>query len=149
MKKERMEAIEKLRKFINPGDTVFTKLNHVSKSGMMRVIDVFVIKDNEPLRFSWSVADAIGATYDRKHEGVKVTGCGMDMGFAIVYDMGRVMFPDGFGIEGNYPNGSKGRPTTKEMAAKAIEIGATFRGRNGDSSGWDNDGGYALNHRWL
>lgn len=73
----------------------------------------------------------------------------MDMGFAVVYDLGRVMFPDGFGVAGKYPNGSDGRPTTKEMAAKAVEIGATFRGRNGDPSGWDNDGGYALKQRWL
>ena len=37
--------------------------------------------------------------------------------------------------------------TTK--AAQAVARGAVFRGRNGDKSGWDDDGGYALNHRWL
>lgn len=65
----------------------------------------------------------------------------MDMGFAVVYELGRTLFPNGFGVEGELPLGHKTRPVTKEKAAKAVEKGAKFRGRNGDPSGWDNDGG--------
>ena|ERR1035437_1828097 len=50
-------------------------------------------------------------------------GCGMDMGFHLVYNLGRTLFPEGFKVEG--------------------------RGRNGDASGWDKDGGYALKQRWI
>jgi hypothetical protein len=72
--------------------TVYTRLKHVSASGMMRVIDCYIIRDNEPLRISWSVAKAAGYTYDRKYEGVKVGGCGMDMGFSIVNNLSICLF---------------------------------------------------------
>jgi hypothetical protein len=99
------QARADLMKYFNdpPGDareagkyfTVYTILKHVSKSGMMRVIDVYIIRNNEPLRLSWSVAELIGATYDRKHEGVKVGGCGMDMGFHIVNNLSMALFCPG------------------------------------------------------
>jgi hypothetical protein len=82
------ENFEQLRNYF----TVYTILKHVSTSGMMRVIDAYIIRDNIPLRLSWSVAEAIGMTYNRKHEGVQIGGCGMDMGFAIVNDLSRVLF---------------------------------------------------------
>ncbi len=147
--REKLEATAMLKEFIKPGDTIYTTLKHCSKSGMMRVIDLFVMEDNEPRRITSLACRAIQASYNDRHEGMKMDGCGMDMGFAAVYELGRVLFPDGFGDEGDFPNGSKGRPSTPEMAEKAITIGATFHGRNGDTSGWDNDGGYALKHRWL
>lgn len=90
--REKLEAIEKLRKNIEPGDIVYTILRHVSSSGMSRIIDVYTIKDNVPLRWSWSVATAIGATYDKKHEGVKVNGCGMDMGYHVVDSLSHALF---------------------------------------------------------
>lgn len=84
---------EFLLKVIKEGDTVYTSLTHVSRSGMYRVINLFVVKDNQIIRISWSVADVTGYTYNKKHEGVGISGCGMDMGYAIVYDLGRVLFP--------------------------------------------------------
>lgn len=146
---EREDAVRELREILKPGDTVFVSLKHVSRSGMSRVIMPLVIRDNEPRYLGWTVAKATGRTYNRNHEGVNVGGCGMDMGFELVYTLSRYLFPDGFGDLGQYPNGSKGRPTSEKMAAAAVESGAEFYGRNGDRSGWDNDGGYALKHRWL
>jgi hypothetical protein len=35
------------------------------------------------------------------------------------------------------------------LAAKAVEKGFKFYGRNGDASGWDADGGYALRQEWM
>jgi len=121
--REREDAVRELREILKPGDTVFTKLQHVSRSGMSRVIMPFIIKDNEPRYLGWVVAKATGRSYNRKKEGVNVGGCGMDMGFELVYTLSRYLFPDGFKVEG--------------------------RGRNSDTSGWDKDGGYGLNQRWL
>jgi len=153
---ERQQAIEKLRELIKPGDTVYTTLKHVSRSGMMRSIDVHLIRDNEPQWIARQVATAIDFNFDEKREAIKVHGCGMDMGFEVVYNLGRVLFPDGFGVEGDYPSRLKGKPEsykftpqTKIEAESAIVGGAKFRGRNGDPFGWDNDGGYALKQRWL
>lgn len=117
---ERDEAFASLRKLLKPGDTVYTRLEHVSRSGMMRVIDAFVIRDNEPRRITWSVCQATGTTYNEKHEGARMDGCGMDMGFALVYSLGRALWPEGTPD----PHGT----------------------RNGEP---DRDGGHALNHRWL
>jgi hypothetical protein len=146
---KRAEAICDLREMLKPGDVVYTTVKHVSRSGMSRVIDVHLIINNEPRWIAYSVGRACDYPFDDKREALRVGGCGMDMGFAVVYELGRTLFPDGFGVEGELPLGHKIRPATKEKAAKAVEKGAKFRGRNGDPSGWDNDGGYALNQRWL
>ena len=145
---ERKQYIEELQKLLKPGDTVYTVVRHVSQSGMYRAIDLYIIRDNQPLRITWSAAQLLEG-YDRKHEAAKASGCGMDMGFGLVYDLGRTLFPDGFGVEGELPYGHRIRPISKEVAAKAVAKGAQFRGRNGDASGWDNDGGYALKQRWM
>lgn len=88
--KEIQDAKTTVAETIKPGATVYTLIRHVSKSGMSRVIDVFVIQDAKDgsgpylRRFSWSAAVALGWSYDRRHEGVKVSGCGMDMAFHLV-----------------------------------------------------------------
>ena len=114
------EARNELRAILKPGDTVYTKLQHCSKSGMMRVIDLFVIRDNEPLRITWQACKATNTAYNEKHEGMRMDGCGMDMGFAAVYSLGYALWPKGT----PEPHGT----------------------RNGEQ---DSDGGYALKHRWL
>jgi len=121
---------------------------------MTRFIDLYVFRDNKPLRLSWSAAKVLGWTYNRKHDAIKTEGCGMDMGFHLVYSLSRRLFPEGFG-EKCISEFCKYRPSTKEEAKHCndnLDEGITpheFRGRNGDTSGWDNDGGYALNQRWL
>ena len=122
--KEKAEAIENLQD-IKPGNTVYTILRHTSASGMSRAISVVLIRDNKPQDISYWVARALDYRIDENHEGVKVGGCGMDMGFHLIYSLGRALFPEGFTL-------AEGQ-----------------RGRNGDSSGFDEDGGYALKHRWL
>ena len=113
-----------LSEAFKPGQTVYTILRHRSASGMSRSISVITINREGDIR-QWDhhVSMVTGWGIDEKHEGVKVSGAGMDMGFHIVYTLGRILFPEGFAVEG--------------------------RGRNGDPSGWDKDGGYALKQRWL
>jgi len=126
--KEKQEAIAKLRKWLKPGDTVYTILRHVSKSGMSREIGVVILKgkgETVDLHPNFLIATACGDKLNTRGDGIKVSGCGMDMGFHLVYNLGRVLFPKGFKLP-------KGR-----------------HGRNGDTSGYDQDGGYALTQRWL
>lgn len=119
---EKLEAIAHLKTLIKSGDTIYTVLRHVSNSGMSREITLLVAKNDQMINIDYwaaiSMCDKIGI-----HEGIKISGCGMDMGFNIVYNLGRVLFPEEFKVEG--------------------------RGRNGDMSGHDNDGGYALKQRWI
>lgn len=149
---ERAESIETLRSMLRPGDAITCTVMHVSKSGMSRSI-MFQIpgKREDGTLFiydiSWLVANAIGDRFDQKNGGVVMTGCGMDMRFAAVYNLGRVLFPDGFGVVGKTIGGKPVRPKDKAQAARMVKAGAVFRGRNGDVSGWDTDGGYALDYR--
>lgn len=154
MEKDRAESIATLRAILKPGDTVYTILNHVSSSGMMRRISLCVGSGKDVKNITWDAARALGDPIQQggkyvQDAGMVVKGCGMDMGFHIVYGLSRTLFPDGFGIQGRTKLGVKFRPRTREQATKHIALGSTFLGRNGDTSGWDNDGGYALKQRWL
>lgn len=139
---ERAEAIERLREWIKPGDTVYTLLNHVSKSGMMRTIRVVLlfcsdgkVSDIHP---NYAVGRALGLKHwtrnGRKQDALVVSGCGMDMGFHLVYSLSRVLYPAGFRCVG------KGCLSNDHS--------------NGDGDlkpyrHYHSDGGYALRHRWL
>ena len=144
------EKIKRLRETLQPGDTVRTILRHVSQSGMTRAISLVVIDDGEVRDIDFLTAEVLDCKIDQRRGGLRIGGCGMDMGFELVYQLGRVLWPGGFGDMGQaslYPKGI--RPTTEAHADKLRSKGVEFRGRNGNPSGWDNDGGYALNHRWL
>jgi len=91
------EAILHLREVLKPGDTVYTVLRHVSRSGMSRNIDLYYMADGEPQWISGYVGHAIGSPQSRKNwersQGLTVGGCGMDMGFHIVNSLSYVIFP--------------------------------------------------------
>lgn len=148
---DREDAIRELKRLIKPGQTIYTILKHVSRSGMSRVIDVVIpyryYEDEYPLKpenervypaecdysaepkrvfkglkcrsISWLVGRACGYRCDDRG-GLKVGGCGMDMGFHVVYRLGSTMWPEGT----SKPHGT----------------------RNGEP---DTDGGYALKHEWI
>ena len=80
---------------VHEGDTIFTVLRHVSASGMQRTIDCFVKRDNRPFYLS-GYMEGIGIA-KRKHrqEGLVVNGCGMDMGFDLVYRLSYELFGKG------------------------------------------------------
>lgn len=148
---KKIEAIETLRKYLKPGDSIKCDVLHVSRSGMSRSIRLEIpAKDDTGRLFihdiSYLVARAIDARFDDKRGGVIMGGCGMNMSFAAVYNLGRVLFPDGFGLVGSKGE-KKRRATSRKSAASMVRNGWVFRGRNCDASGWDNDGGYALDYR--
>lgn len=155
-KSERDEAIARLRDWIKPGDTVYTILRHVSPSGMQREIGVVLLaptkQNGDPLSGgstypadvrivdlhpNHAVATALGVRLG-KRDGVIVGGCGMDMGYHIVYSLARTLWPDGYGCTGadcpsnDHSNGDRDRTPHSEARPH-----------------WHQDGGYALRHRWL
>src|SRR3989304_10405352 len=139
-KEQKADALKQLSD-LRPGETVYTKLNHVSKSGMYRVIDLYVMRDNQPRRISWSAA-ALLEGYDDHPEGGKASGCGMDMGFHLVYNLSATLFRDGFDCIGELcPSNdhSNGIPRYPPHASSQVCDGCgTHQHR---------DGGYALVHR--
>jgi hypothetical protein len=117
------EALEYLREYFKPGDTVYTVLTNVSSSGMTRRMAVLAaITDREGKPGIYNVSHLVARAglfkMARNHEGeITVSGAGMDMGFHVAYTMGLALYPD-------TDNRTFG--------------GGTFK-----------DGGYSLNHRWL
>ena len=113
------EALKDLRKTLRPGDTVYSVLRHVSASGMSRRIDFYVMKKNRPVFLSGQIGRVLDLSRG-KNDGLVVGGCGMDMGFHVVHNLGYALWPKGT----KKPHGT----------------------RNGEP---DSDGGYALNHKWM
>jgi hypothetical protein len=144
-------AIERLRETFMAGDTVNTVLRHVSRSGMSRSISV-LDKDNSDI--SYLVARALGNTVDQKNGGVKVGGCGMDMGFHLVYELSYVLFPNGFGCTGKDNETRTYCPSCDHSNGYRdyTPNGGILSGMpQADSirTHWHTDGGYALRQRWI
>ena len=99
---ETAEAIGRLLSELTPGRTVYTKITHVSRSGMSRSIECYLAQGRDNLTdITWHVARAMNARLDPRHGGVIMGGCGMDMGFALVYNLGRTLYPNGVPCTGS------------------------------------------------
>jgi hypothetical protein len=93
-KSEREEAIEYLKESIKPDDTIYVILRHVSKSGMSRLLDLYLIKDGRPFRITWNAARALEVPYDRRREALRIGGYGTDVAFEAAYHLGWAIFND-------------------------------------------------------
>jgi len=96
-KAEKDSAAESLREILKPGDTVYTVLRSKSRSGMNRRIDLYAITpegaNSQPRLRYLSGHAAVLLDIKRSDDGLKVDGCGMDMGFSLVYNLSSVLFP--------------------------------------------------------
>lgn len=98
-------ALEQLKEILeNAGHRVYTKLEHVSKSGMTRYISVYAAEGGHIRNITWHVAQVLGwKRSDKYNGGIKVEGCGMDMGFHLIYNLSMKLYcPDGYTQEGAY-----------------------------------------------
>jgi len=122
-KEEREQAKEDLREVLErSGRTVYQSIGHVSKSGMYRTIKNMIIIDGTLRNIDWQIARVMDYVTP-KEDGLGVTGCGMDMGFDIVYNLGRTLYPKG--------------------------DGKTLTHRNGEKNTLEYDGGYLITPRWV
>lgn len=128
------EARDQLRAMMPPGTTVRTILRHASRSGMTRAISPII--DGEDV--SYLVARAGIGTFDRRWGGIKMTGTGMDMGFALVYEIARALYPKGHQCTGDR-YGDRDCPSNDHSNERTPDHTAR----------WHSDGGYALKQRWL
>lgn len=96
------ESINSLKGWIEANNyTVYTVLRHVSKSGMMREISVVIPVDGRFVHPSYTVSGLLNRSYSEKngHNAVVCHGCGMDMGFDLVYNLSSVLYGDGYKIK--------------------------------------------------
>lgn len=76
---------------IKKGDKIYTVLRHCSRSGMQREIGLFVIRKNKLVNITYIASKILGNKIG-KHQGIIIKGCGMDMGFSIVYNLSISLF---------------------------------------------------------
>lgn len=137
-RRDRASAILKLREMFPPGSTVHTSLVHVSRSGMYRHIKLFCAKDGEVINVSGMVATAIGGKWC-DDGSIGVSGCGMDMGFHLVYALSSTLYPNGYDCIGD---GGKDRN-------KRCPSNDHSNGDRDYTPHHHSDGGYALRHHWI
>lgn len=104
-KQEVADAKARLLEWVKPGDTVYTILRHVSRSGMQREIGLVLIdKDGDTKHPNHAAATVLGWPLNKNGDGLKVGGCGMDMGFHLVYELSAALFPRKAGgdVDGGY-----------------------------------------------
>ena len=131
---------ETLLKLLEPTMTIYTVVKYVSQSGMTRHISCYVATTNDKTKepqitdISWYVANILD--YKRaENGGVKVSGCGMDMGFSLVYNLSSVLFRNGFKCLGENCGAND---HTNDYKCKRIKDKHLHK-----------DGGYAINQKWL
>ncbi len=92
------EALTYLRECLPEGSTAWTLLRNVASSGMSRRISVFAIVAGEPRNLSMMAARVLGWPTDWDEGSVRVSGCGMDMGFHLVESLSRALYQKGDAI---------------------------------------------------
>lgn len=137
-KQEKQEALVKLRELLPPGSTVYTVLRHVSRSGMQRRISCYTLHDygkgTEIVWLDGLIHRACGIRiYRGWQDALVVNGCGMDMGFHIVYELGYTLW-------------GKEWPCTGQGCPSNVHNNGDLDYTPGRLHG---DGGYALRHRWI
>ncbi len=90
------EATDRLRRDLPPGTVVYTNVEHVSRSGMVRDIRAFLHTPDGIAPITNSIALVLGR--DVKNNGVRCHGVGMDMGFEMVYNLGLALHGDGYSL---------------------------------------------------
>ena len=118
--KQELAALADLHALLKPGSTIWSLNRHTSASGMTHCFDFYTIQANELIRLTYLICVVCDYKQHPKHGGLKTTGCGMDMAFQVVYNLGVTMWP-------------KGTSTPHST-------------RNGEP---DTCGGYAFHHRHL
>jgi hypothetical protein len=88
----RASLLNILAKQENP--TLYTNLKHVSSSGMSRDMKVLTVSDGQIIDVTYYVGKLdIGTLKERNGQRViRVGGCGMDMGFHVVYTVSAVLY---------------------------------------------------------
>ena len=93
-RKELKEYIEGGEKGYYQGykGVVYTIVKHVSRSGLNRLIDCYVIREGIPQNITASVAELL----ERKADWKCVKCLGMDMEFELVYSVAQALYGDGY-----------------------------------------------------
>ena len=82
---ERQEEITSAYNFLKTirKSKIYATVKSVSRSGMSRRIEFYVVREGEIIRIGWYLSRVNGYKYDA-NVGMQVNGCGMDMIFHVI-----------------------------------------------------------------
>lgn len=177
---DRTQALTQLREWIKPGATVYTILDHVSSSGMSRAIRVLVpiVGDGNGhgpagtvdfIHPNYAVGKALGLRHwkrnGREQDALVMGGCGMDMGFHLVYELSHTLYGTRqcSGCQRRIPSDYPTNVTCGECDGEIVggyrclgkgcpsNYHANHRQSESGPERFDllHTDGYALRHRWL
>lgn len=89
----RTEAFNRLRSLLRPGDTIHGVIRHVSASGMSRRIDFYLLTNQDKIYLTTDIGRVLDYKVSDKG-GLVVGGCGMDMIFHVVHNLGYALYRD-------------------------------------------------------
>jgi hypothetical protein len=99
MKAEKEAARNALLEMLKPNTTIYSIVRSVANSGMSRTIDFYAIQDNRPVYLSGYISDLLDLPRSKASGALRITGAGMDMCFATVYETSRKLFNDGYSLK--------------------------------------------------
>lgn len=96
---EHSQSLATLREWIPTGSRVFTVLRSVSRSGMRREIGLIVwpTGSDRPIHPNFHAARVLKLRVGSR-DGIVVHGCGMDMGFDLVYHLGCALYDEPYSL---------------------------------------------------
>ena len=89
------DLVEQSQKRRDGSPVIYTFLRHVSKSGMSRDISLKIVDGDGTLRdITYTAALTLGYKPKDRHGSrvIRVGGCGMDMGFHLVYSVSHALY---------------------------------------------------------
>jgi len=148
-RQRRERAATTLRELCPPGTRVYTSLEHRARSGMARWVSLYVIHKGRNVNVTGYAATVLGARRSDAHNGgIRVDGCGMDMGFHLVYHLAATLYPTGHGCIGagcpsnDHSNGDRDETPHRVRVHTGAMIDVHY-------DHWHTEGGYALTREWL
>lgn len=173
---ERDVARASLRRRLPVGSIVYVEQRNVSRDGMTRRLSLFIKRQGKLVDITEIAATAMGEhVYRYGLDGgaptIRVSGCGMDMHFHLVYGLARAVRPNGHRCTGlsqgssrcpsnDHSNdwGDLARRYAEEYPQEYDETNMEFANRRSwwiseqptyDRKRIHSDGGYSLTHRTV
>ena len=143
----------RLLELLPPGSRVRCVLRHVSASGMTRWIDLYAVADGELVYLTGYAETVLEGWYKRgrAHDGLKIEGAGMDMGFALVYALSSRLYPDGFDCIGDGRERDVDGEWSGRYSGPRCPANDHFNGDRDYTPGHRHAGagGYAVGSEWI
>lgn len=96
---EHTDALAALRKWFPAGTTAHTVYMHGNKTGDGHTVKLLAVTGNgEVFNASYAAARVLGRPYDDSRGGVYMRGGGMDMAYALAWELSKTLHGDGYAL---------------------------------------------------